>query len=190
MNASQLSTALGVPVGTIGTYVRTGKLAATKVPMPGSAVGYAWDITTPVEEAREILGKRIIRNRKMKTPAGKRAALKPLPANRDLFVAEEAAKYAGVSKSTVYGFIKEQKVQTLQNGRNNYIPRAAVEQLREKYAKPEPIVEPQTALPTLALSVPKTDPKVQDALDRIENNLNVLAGFIKRFAGKVGYEEA
>jgi hypothetical protein len=103
-----------------------------------------------------------------------------LPTSKDLFRPGEAAKAAGIGLSVVYKFLKEHNVTTLKNGRISYIPRTAIEQMRETFHTPEPMtVEPPRVQAT------KPDPRI----DRLEKEVAAVYGFLTRFAKSCGYEE-
>jgi excisionase family DNA binding protein len=177
MNTRELAKALGEKSYTIRDLIEAGKIKAEKIPDASMPHGTRYEITSSVEEAREALSGRVRRTRKA---VDQRAATKALPANKDLFLTEEAATAAGVSRSTVYNFIKEKNLTPLRNGRNQYIPRTVVEQLRERYSKSE-VVQTVTA-PTVQA---KPDPRI----DRLEKELAAIFGFITRFAASCGYKE-
>lgn len=187
MTTSQLAEALGEKPKAVLDAVRRGQLQAVKREHKLSPVGYQWDVTTPVEEARAIMAARVKRASPSTPRRGYKAGVskrpETLPANRDLFRADEAAKLTGVSKSAVYKFLKDNNVATLRNGHSNYIPRSAVEQLREYFAPKAPVV-----VAPRAQTVPSAvvDEKATTAiLDR----LVALQGFLTRFAKSCGYEE-
>jgi excisionase family DNA binding protein len=175
MNTRELAKALGEKSYTIRDLIESGKIQAEKIPDAAMPHGIRYEISSSIEEAREALTGRIRRARK----AGGKATLKALPVNKDLFLIEEAATAVGVSKSTIYNFIKEKNLTSLRNGRNQYIPRIAVEQLRERYTKSEP----QSVVAPTVLAKP--DPRI----DRLEKELSTIFGFITRFAASCGYKE-
>ena len=98
---------------------------------------------------------------------------------------EEVAKLVGVSKSTVYNFINDNNVATLKNGRNQYIPRAVVEQLREKYAKPEPTVVAPKVQPTSDVELKRLQTMVME----LTNAWSRTDTFVRKFAKSCGFEE-
>lgn len=191
MKAAEIERMLGETPNVVSAYIRKGIIKAERVPSTRAAAGYEYDVTMPIEEIKAILDARIRRARKPATikAAAKAIALKPLPANKDLFDAEEAARAAGVSKSTVYAFIKETSAATLRNGKSQYVTRDFVEKLREKYRKPEP--EPARVLTPLT---PATDAKalarLEDKLDLLSGRLDAMTLFLRGFAKAYGYEGA
>jgi transposase len=191
MRANEMERALGEIPNILSNYIRSGKIAAEKVPDKNVPVGYHWNVTTPLEEVRAILSSRRRHRKPTEEPTPRKslrsskAAQKPLPVSKDLFLAEEAANAAGVSKSTVYNFIKEKNIIPLRNGRNQYVPRAVVEQLRERYAKPEPVVVAPKAQPTSDVELRR----LQTMIMELTNAWSRTDIFVRKFAKSCGFVE-
>lgn len=134
MRVKELAEAIGESEKAIISFLRTNRLEGHKVPDPTAVGKECWEITTTTEQARSIMSGRIRRARGNKRPASSA----PLPPNKDLFTHEEVARLAGIGKSTVGNYVRNHGVKCLMNGRVSYVPKEAVEKIREHYRKPEP----------------------------------------------------
>lgn len=180
MKVSELARELGEKPKAVLDMINRGGLKAEKVANdnPNSLTKQQWEILTPLEEARAVMAARVRRSsRKSKGSI----APAELPAKRDLFKPKEAARMAGINESTMYKWIKDNKVQVLRNGRFAYIPRTVVERMRETFIKP--VVKPVSGQTVVAVSKP--DPRI----DRLEKELAAVYGFLTRFAASCGYKE-
>lgn len=183
MTTAELAQKCGETPKAVLDAIRRGDLKAEKVEDPHAINGVRWNVTTPLDEAKTIMANRVRRKTRAegRTPS-RRVGPAPtqLPASKDLFKPEEAARAAGINVTTMYRWIKENHIQTLRNGRHAYIPRNVVERLRENFVKPAVV-----PLTVVAPSVIKPDPRI----DRLEKELAAVYGFLTRFAKSCGYTE-
>lgn len=176
MTTAELAKAVGEKPEVVVRMIAAGKLQANKIPDDGP-VGYHYEVTTSVEDAKTIMATRV-RHKSPERRAKTAPAPVALPTKRDLFKPKEAAKMAGINESTMYKWMKENKIETLRNGRSAYISRTVVERMRDTFMPKTPaVVAPQVLTA-----------KVDPAVGRIEKKLDDLIEFVRGFAKSCGYE--
>jgi hypothetical protein len=185
MTVNEIAEALGETTKAILDALHRGKLHGTKIPHPQIEGKEIWNVTTPFEEARIIMANRIRRHRRPKT-----VAPSELPVAKDIFTTEEAAKAAGISKETarraLHDLSSRPEFHPLQNGKQQYYPRAAILKLREQYAKR--IMPPKAIVSAAKFDVPvKINPWAHQDLDEVNVKLDQLDKFLRAFAKSCGY---
>lgn len=188
MTPTELADAIGETPKAILDMIRRGGLKAEKMPSNNPAIPHNWNVTTPLDEAREVMANRVRRQsrgtREKNTKI--RKALSPLPSSKDLFRPEEAAAAAGVNVSTYYKFLKDNDITPMKNGKQSYVARAVVERLREAHKPKEAVVTP----PRVASSTPPFElGRVVTMIIELTNAWSRTDIFLRKFAKSCGYKE-
>jgi hypothetical protein len=186
---SEVAKAAGISGATVTKFLKNGSLKGEKIPSHTVPGGYFWQVNGQLDEVVAQLQRLSPIRRNVRTHAERaRGAAATLPPNKDLFTAADVATLLGVTPGRVNVWVRDAKIETLRNGKFGYIRRADVEKLRELHT-PKVKEEPVKAVKAAAVA-----PTVQTSIDTerlraIEEKLNGLSAFMRRFAASIGYTE-